>query len=114
MVVLNTVSRGDADSEIRSPWFIVSMTMSHSVFYSGVRHKNDAAVVERDTVSRAGVTVWIQPETRKRLKSLLRDPRRLLEAGFPNPQSVDDVINDLIDIAEDEARARKVYEEART
>ena len=100
MVVLNTVSRGDADSEIRSPWFIVSMTISHSVFYSGVRHKNDAAVVERDTVSRAGVTVWIQPETRKRLKSLLRDPRRLLEAGFPNPQSVDDVINGLIDYLE--------------
>ena len=65
-------------------------------------------------MARAGVTVWIQPETRKRLKSLLRDPRRILEAGFPNPQSIDDVINGLNDIAEDEARARKVYEEART
>ena len=56
-------------------------------------------------MARAGVTVWIQPETRKRLKSLLRDPRRLLEAGFPNPQSVDDVINGLIDIAEQEGKA---------
>ena len=65
-------------------------------------------------MARAGVTVWIQPETGQRLKSLLRAPRRILEAGFPNPQSIDDVINGLIDIAEDEARARKVYEEART
>ena len=56
-------------------------------------------------MARAGVTVWIQLETRKRLKGLLRDPRRLLEAGFPNPQSVDDVINGLIDIAEQEGKA---------
>jgi len=65
-------------------------------------------------MARAGVTVWIQLETRKRLKGLLRDPRRLLEAGFQNPQSMDDVINGLIDIAEAEARGRKAYEEART
>jgi len=58
-------------------------------------------------MARAGVTVWIQPETRKRLKSLLRDPRRLLEAGFPNPQSVDDVINGMIDIVLREREAKR-------
>jgi len=58
-------------------------------------------------MARAGVTVWIQPETRKRLKYLLRDPRRLLEAGFPNPQSVDDVINGMIDIVLREREAKR-------
>ena len=55
-------------------------------------------------MARADVMVRVSGETRKRLKVYLRDPRRLLETGFPNPQSLDDVINGLIDYLEQPIR----------
>lgn len=45
-------------------------------------------------------TIWVQGANKLRLKALLRDPRPLLEKGYPNPGSMDDVIAGLLDYLE--------------